>query len=76
MSLDPQLTLFDLRSKLHYSLDDKSTNIMPNSHVVKQLAIALLFIRNVEFVDDRSTFRELGSYMKCYNFHVTNLIPQ
>lgn len=66
----------DLRSKLHCSSDDKTTNIMPNSPVVKQLATALLFIRNVEFVDDRSTFGELGSYMKCHNCHVANLTPQ
>lgn len=66
----------DLRSKLHCSLDDKSTNIMPKSPVVKQLATALLFIRNVEFVDDRSTFGELGSYMKCHNCHVANMTPQ
>eukprot|EP01018_Ginkgo_biloba_P007633 Gb_17510 [translate_table: standard] len=64
------------QSKLYRSLEAKNSNASPCSPVVKQLATALVFIRNVEFVDDQRTFKDLGTYLKSHNCHVANLKPQ
>ncbi|XP_057863535.1 origin of replication complex subunit 3 isoform X1 [Cryptomeria japonica] len=66
----------DLQSKLNLSAEDKNMNCTRSNLVVKKLPTALVFIRNVEFVDDQSTFKELGSYLKSNNCHVANLRPQ
>ncbi|KAH9322169.1 hypothetical protein KI387_016808, partial [Taxus chinensis] len=66
----------DLQSKLICSVKDKSITATCSHLVVKQLDTALVFIRNVEFVDDQNTFKELGSYLKSHNCHVANLTPR